>query len=94
MSAGTGDTPLSNKLKVREFDLVNYLETPADVAAYLAVVADEDGDDPAQLSAALSQVLRSRGGNKLELNAFVEMLHAVGLRISIGLVRAVLPSKG
>lgn len=35
MSAGAGDTPSSNKLKVREFDLVNYLETPADVAAYL-----------------------------------------------------------
>lgn len=84
MSAGTGDIPSSNKLKVSEFDLVNYLETPADVAAYLAVVADEDGDDPDQLSAALSQVLRSRGRNKLDLNAFVEMLHAVGPRMSIG----------
>lgn len=83
MSAGTGDTPSSNKLKVRELDLVNYLETPADVAAYLAVVADEDGDDPDQLTAALGHVLRSRGGNKLDLKAFVEILHAVGLRMRI-----------
>ncbi len=83
MSAGTGDTPLSNKLKVREFDLVDYLETPADVAAYLAVVADEDGGDPGQLTAALGDVLRSRGGNKLDLKAFVDILHAVGLRMRI-----------
>ncbi|MCO8030798.1 hypothetical protein NI454_12660 [Brevundimonas diminuta] len=83
MSAGTGDTPLLNTLKVREFDLVNYLETPADVAAYLAVVAGEDGGDPGQLTAALGDVLRSRGGNKLDLKAFVEILHAVGLRMRI-----------
>jgi len=83
MSAGTGDTSSSNKLKVREFDLVNYLETSADVAAYLAVVADEDGGDPCQLTAALGNVLRSRGGNKLDLKAFVEILHVVGLRMRI-----------
>lgn len=83
MSAGTGDTPSSNKLKVREFDLVNYLETPADVAAYLAVVADEDGGDPGQLTVALRDVLRSRGGSKLDLKAFVEILHAVDLRMRI-----------
>ncbi|MCO8029322.1 hypothetical protein NI454_05085 [Brevundimonas diminuta] len=83
MSAGTGDTPSSNKLKVRQFDLVNYLETPADVAAYLAVVADEDGGDPGQLTVALGDVLRSRGGSKLDLKAFVEILHAVDLRMRI-----------
>lgn len=31
----------SKKLKVREFGLVNCLETPADLAAYLAVLAYE-----------------------------------------------------
>lgn len=83
MSAGTGDTPSPAKLRVREFHLVNYLETPADVAAYLAIVADEDGDDPDQLTTALGHVLRSRGGNRLALKAFVEILQAGGLGVRI-----------
>lgn len=49
MTRVSEDTPSSAKLKVREIDIINYLETPTDVAIYLALVAVEDGDDPDQL---------------------------------------------
>lgn len=31
----------SRKFKTREFDVANYVETPADVAAYLEVLMEE-----------------------------------------------------
>lgn len=37
-------------LKTREFDAANYVETPADVAAYLEVEMEEEAD-PEELAA-------------------------------------------
>lgn len=54
------------------------------MAAYLAVMADEDGDSANQLTVALGHVLRPGGGNRLDMKVFVEMLRAVGLRMRIG----------
>src|SRR3546814_13615975 len=48
-----------SKIKTRPFDVSNYLNDEADIAAYLQV-AIEDGD-PALLAAALGNIARARG---------------------------------
>jgi len=53
---------MSKQIKVSElpeFDAAEYLESEADVAAYLTVVLEEN--DPALLAAALGDIARSRG---------------------------------
>lgn len=72
----------SRTLKTSEFDAANYVETPADVAAYLEVVMQEKAD-PEELASALNVILRSRGGKTLSLEVFIDMLHAVGLRMRV-----------
>ncbi|HUH88250.1 MAG TPA: addiction module antidote protein [Pusillimonas sp.] len=52
-----------SKIKTRAFDVSNYLNDEADVAAYLQV-AIEDGD-PAVLAAALGDIARARGMTQL-----------------------------
>lgn len=42
------------------FDSADYLETEADIAAYLEAVRAEGGDDPAYLAHALGVVARAR----------------------------------
>ena len=51
------------KIKIRPFDVTNYLNEDADIAAYLQA-AIEDGD-PALLAAALGDVARVRGMTQL-----------------------------
>jgi len=51
------------KIKIRPFDVTNYLNDDADIAAYLQA-AIEDGD-PALLAAALGDVARVRGMTQL-----------------------------
>ena len=72
--------PLSAPLKTREFDVANYIETPADVAAYLKLAVAE-GEGPGELARTLGDILRSKGGQRLSLGAFVGLLHEVGLEI-------------
>jgi len=53
---------MGNKIKVSElpeFDAAEYLESDADVAAYLTAVLEEN--DAALLAAALGDIARSRG---------------------------------
>src|SRR3546814_11076776 len=52
-----------SKVKTRPFDVSNYLNDEADIAAYLQV-AIEDGD-PALLAAALGDIARARGMTQL-----------------------------
>lgn len=52
-----------SKIKTRTFDVSNYLEDEADIAAYLQA-AIEDGD-PALLAAALGDIARARGMSQL-----------------------------
>ncbi|MCD9473002.1 addiction module antidote protein, partial [Photobacterium phosphoreum] len=52
-----------SKIKTRPFDVSNYLNDEADIAAYLQV-AIEDGD-PALLAAALGDIARARGVTQL-----------------------------
>ncbi len=52
-----------SKIKTRPFDVSNYLNDEADIAAYLQV-AMEDGD-PALLAAALGDIARARGMTQL-----------------------------
>lgn len=52
-----------SKIKARPFDVSNYLNDEADIAAYLQA-AIEDGD-PALLAAALGDIARARGMTQL-----------------------------
>lgn len=44
---------------LREFDVMNYLKSTADIAAYINACAEDN--DPALLADALGQVVRARG---------------------------------
>ncbi|MFW8564853.1 addiction module antidote protein [Orrella sp. 11846] len=52
-----------SKIKTRPFDVSNYLNDEADIAAYLQAVI-EDGD-PALLAAALGDIAKARGMTQL-----------------------------
>lgn len=75
----------SSLLETREFDAANYIETPVDVAAYLKLAAAE-GEGPEELTSALGVILRSKGGQRLSLAAFVGLLHEVGLEMRVSTV--------
>jgi probable addiction module antidote protein len=47
------------------FDAADYLETEADIAAYLEAVMEEAGDDPAVIARALGVVARARNLSRL-----------------------------
>lgn len=47
------------------FDTADYLETEADVAAYLEAVIEEAGNDPAVIARALGVVARARNLSQL-----------------------------
>lgn len=70
-------------LKTRDFDAANYVETPADVAAYLKFAAAED-EGLEELASTLGVILRSKGGKQLSLEGFVGLLHEAGLELRIG----------
>lgn len=72
----------SSLLETREFDVVNYIETPADVAAYLKLAAAE-GEGPEELASTLGDILRSEGGKQLSLETFVGLLDEVGLEMRL-----------
>ena len=72
----------SSLLETREFDAANYIETPADVAAYLKLAVAE-GEGPGELARTLGDILRSKGGQRLPLEAFVGLLHGAGLEMRV-----------
>jgi hypothetical protein len=43
----------------------------------------EEKADPEELASALNVILRSRGGKRVSLEAFIDMLHAAGLRMRV-----------
>lgn len=47
------------------YDSADYLQTEADIAAYLEAVMEEGGDDPAYLARALGTVARARNMSAL-----------------------------
>lgn len=47
------------------YDTADYLETEADIAAYLEAVMEEGGDDPAYIARALGTVARARNMSAL-----------------------------
>lgn len=52
-----------SKIKIRPFDMANYLDSEQEIAEYLRQVL-EDGD-PAELAAALGDIARARGMTQL-----------------------------
>ncbi|EPD7230941.1 addiction module antidote protein [Escherichia coli] len=75
------------QVKFRRYDVVNYLKTEDDIAAYLDAVA-EDGD-PALIAAALGDVARARNLSQLardvegdpSLATVMKVAQALGLRL-------------
>lgn len=61
-SHGKGDQAVST-IKIRPFDMANYLGNEEEIAEYLRQVL-EDGD-PAELAAALGDIARARGMTQL-----------------------------
>jgi probable addiction module antidote protein len=51
---------IMSKSKFSRYDSADYLETEADIAAYLAALLDEGADDHAYLTRALGVVARAR----------------------------------
>jgi probable addiction module antidote protein len=56
---------IMSKSKFSRYDSADYLETEADIAAYLAAVLDAGADDPACLTRALGVVARARNISQL-----------------------------
>jgi len=50
---------------ISHFDAADYLKTEEDIAAYLAVTMEENGDDPAIVASALGAVARARNMSQL-----------------------------
>lgn len=48
-----------SKIKTRQFDIANYLESDEDMAGYLRQVIEDN--DPAELAGALGAIARARG---------------------------------
>ncbi len=48
-----------------KWDVTDHLRTEEDRAAYLEVVLEEDGDDPAFVAQALGDIARARGMTRL-----------------------------
>ena len=61
--SGTLNAKVARRLGVRRFDVAEYLNSEADIAAYLEAVLAED--DPRLLAAALGEVARARGMTQL-----------------------------
>jgi len=49
------------KLGIRKWDPADFLETPADMAAYLDACLEEAGDDAAFIARALGDIARAKG---------------------------------
>jgi probable addiction module antidote protein len=49
------------KEKFSRYDVVDYLKSDEDIAAYLDACIDEAGDDAAYIAAALGDIARARG---------------------------------
>lgn len=49
------------KEKFSRYDVVDYLKTEEDLAAYLEACMEEAGDDAAYIAAALGDIARARG---------------------------------
>lgn len=79
------------KPEVRDFDIANYIQTPADIAAYLTVAAEEAEGNPKELVAALRRVIHAHTELKdvadlsendaPSLEAVINLMHTFGLRI-------------
>ena len=79
------------KPKVREFDVANYLETPADIAAYLTVAAEDEEGNPEELIEAFRYLVEVRPELKEvadlsengtpSLEAIIYLMRKFGLRI-------------
>ena len=61
--SGTLNAKVARRLGIRRFDTAEYLNSEADIAAYLEAVLAED--DPRLLVAALGDVARARGMTQL-----------------------------
>ena len=53
------------RIKLRQWNTAEHLQSPEDIAAYLEACFEEAGDDPAFIAEALGVVARSKGMSQL-----------------------------
>ncbi|MFA6310393.1 MAG: addiction module antidote protein [Sterolibacterium sp.] len=60
------------KLKLTEWDVVEHLESDADMALYLEAAFEEAGDDSALITKVLGNIARARGMSQLARDTGME----------------------
>lgn len=56
---------MNKKSGLKKFDVVDFLDSEANIAAYMNAVFDEAGDDPAFIAQSLGHIARARGMSKI-----------------------------
>ena len=60
------------KIQLRKWDGAKYLETPEDIALYLAACFSEDGNDAALIARMLDEISRSSGLRQIATEAGID----------------------
>ncbi len=56
---------MSKKKDLRKFDVIDFLDSEANVSAYMNAVLEEAGDDPAFIAQSLGHIARARGMSRI-----------------------------
>lgn len=56
---------MSKKNDLRKFDVIDFLDSEANVSAYMNAVLEEAGDDPAFIAQSLGHIARARGMSRI-----------------------------
>jgi probable addiction module antidote protein len=59
-------------VKTERLDIAELLETPEDIAAFIASVLEEDGDDPVFIQQALGVAARAKGMSEMARAADID----------------------
>jgi probable addiction module antidote protein len=60
---------MNRKSALKAFDVVDFLDSEANIAAYMNAVLDEAGDDPAFIAQSLGHIARARGMSRIAKQA-------------------------
>jgi probable addiction module antidote protein len=60
---------MSKKPGLKTFDVADFLDSEARIAAYMNAVLDEAGDDPAFIAQSLGHIARARGMSRIAKEA-------------------------
>lgn len=60
---------MNKKSALKAFDVADFLDSEANIAAYMNAVLDEAGDDPAFIAQSLGHIARARGMSRIAKQA-------------------------